>query len=85
MAPPRRPPSGHHRQRILSPRELEVLADFVWFGEEETAARRGIAIHTVRRHLANARSKYGVSTTTQLVQLLGPGLPLPNGMAKFGE
>jgi DNA-binding NarL/FixJ family response regulator len=34
---------------------------------------------TVKHHLANARSKVGAETTAQLVWILGPRLPEPEG------
>jgi hypothetical protein len=35
----------------------------------------------VKHHLANARSKVGAETTAQLVWILGPRLPKPEGVA----
>jgi hypothetical protein len=39
----------------------------------------GLSHSTVKHHLANARSKVGVATTTQLVWILAPRLPEPEG------
>jgi hypothetical protein len=36
-------------------------------------------------HLANARSKVGAATTAQLVWILAPRLPEPEGMAQSDE
>jgi len=38
----------------------------------------------VKHHLANARSKVGAATTAQLVWILAPRLPEPEGMAPRG-
>lgn len=84
MAPPRQP-RPRDRCRRLTERQIEVLADYVWFGAEEAAARHGISVATVRKHVANARSKVGVSTTAQLVHVLSRDLPLPNGIINFGK
>jgi hypothetical protein len=40
---------------------------------------------TVKHHLANARSKVGAATTAQLVWILAPRLPEPEGMAQADE
>ena len=45
-------------------------------GSEKAAAHRlGLSHSTVKHHLANARSKVGVTTTAQLVWILAPRLP----------
>ena len=36
----------------------------------------------MEHHLANARSKVGAETTAQLVCILAPRLPEPDGMAQ---
>jgi hypothetical protein len=36
----------------------------------------------VKHYLANARSKVGATTTAQLVWILGPRLPEPDGVAR---
>ena len=49
-------------------------------GSEEAAAHRlGRSHSTVKHHLANARSKVGAETTAQLVWILAPRLPEPEG------
>jgi hypothetical protein len=40
---------------------------------------------TVKHHLANARSKVGATTTAQLVWILDPRLPQPDGTAQADE
>ena len=44
--------------------------------------RLGLSHSTVKHHLANARSKVGAETTAQLMWILGPRLPEPEGMAE---
>ena len=39
----------------------------------------------MKHHLANARSKVGAATTAQLVWILAPRLPEPEGMARTDE
>jgi hypothetical protein len=39
----------------------------------------------VKHHLANARSKVGAATTAQLVWILAPRLPEPEGTAQADE
>ena len=52
----------------------------------ETAAHRlGLPHSTVKHHLANARAKVGATTTAQLVWILAPRLPEPEGEAETGE
>jgi hypothetical protein len=43
------------------------------------AHRLGLPHSTVKHHLANARSKVGAETTAQLVWILAPRLPEPEG------
>ena len=40
---------------------------------------------TVKHHLANARAKVGAETTAQLVWILAPLLPEPEGVAQADE
>ena len=40
---------------------------------------------TVKHHLVNARSKVGAATTAQLVWILAPRLPEPEGLARQDE
>jgi DNA-binding NarL/FixJ family response regulator len=57
-------------------RELGVVAAVLEAGSEKAAAHRlGLSHSTVKHHLANARSKVGVTTTAQLVWILAPRLP----------
>ena len=55
-------------------------------GSEKAAAHRlGLSHSTVKHHLANARSKVGAETTAQLVWILAPRLPEPEGAAHTDE
>lgn len=64
-------------------RELAVVEAVLATGSEKAAAHRlGLSHSTVKHHLANARSKVGVATTAQLVWILAPRLPEPEGMAQ---
>ena len=64
-------------------REVVVVAAVLDAGSEKAAAHRlGLSHSTVKHHLANARSKVGVVTTAQLVWILAPRLPDPEGMAQ---
>ena len=47
--------------------------------------RLGLSHSTVKHHLANARSKVGAETTAQLVWILAPRLPEPEGKAQAEE
>ena len=59
-------------------REVGVVAAVLVAGSEKAAAHRlGLSHSTVKRHLANARSKVGAETTAQLVWILAPRLPEP--------
>ena len=61
-------------------REVGVVAAVVATGSEKAAAHRlGLSHSTVKHHLANARSKVGAETTTQLVWILAYRLPEPEG------
>ena len=61
-------------------REVVVVAAVLVAGSEKAAARRlGLSHSTVKHHLANARSKVGAETTAQLVWILAPRLPEPEG------
>jgi DNA-binding NarL/FixJ family response regulator len=64
-------------------REVGVVAAVLEAGSEKAAAHRlGLSHSTVKHHLANARSKVGAETTAQLVWILGPRLPEPEGGAQ---
>ncbi len=57
-------------------REVGVVAAVLAAGSEKAAAHRlGLSHSTVKHHLANARTKVGVTTTAQLVWILGSRLP----------
>ena len=67
-------------------REIAVVAAVIAAGSEKAAAHRlGLSHSTVKHHLASARSKVGAETTAQLVWMLGPRLPEPEGMAQTDE
>ena len=67
-------------------REVGVVAAILVAGSEKAAAHRlGLSHSTVKHHLANARSKVGAETTAQLVWILAPRLPEPEGMAQTDE
>jgi len=67
-------------------RELAVVAAVIAAGSEKAAAHRlGLSHSTVKHHLANARSKVGAETTAQLVWILAPRLPEPDGDAETEE
>ncbi len=68
--------------RWCDPHRLAVLAA----GSEKAAAHRlGLSHSTVKHHLANARSEVGAETTAQLVWILGPRLPEPEGVGQTEE
>ena len=61
-------------------REVRVIEAVLVAGSEKAAAHRlGVSHSTVKHHLANARSKVGATTTAQLVWILAPRLPEPDG------
>jgi DNA-binding NarL/FixJ family response regulator len=67
-------------------REVLVVAAVIAAGSEKAAAHRlGLSHSTVKHHLASARSKVGVETTAQLVWILAPRLPEPEGGAQGDE
>jgi DNA-binding CsgD family transcriptional regulator len=67
-------------------REVGVVAAVLEAGSEKAAAHRlGLSHSTVKHHLANARSKVGAETTAQLVWILGPRLPEPEGVVGPSE
>ena len=47
--------------------------------------RLGLSHSTVKHHLANARSKVDAETTAQLVWILTPPLPEPEGTARADD
>ncbi len=60
-----------------------MVAAVLVAGSEKAAAHRlGLSHSTVKHHLANARSKVGAETTAQLVWILAPRLPEPEGGAQ---
>ena len=58
-----------------------VAAVLVAGSEKAAAFSLGLSHSTVKHHLANARSKVGAETTAQLVWILAPRLPGPDGEA----
>ena len=67
-------------------REVGVVAAVLVAGSEKAAAHGlGLSHSTVKHHLANARSKAGAETTAQLVWILAPRLPEPEGLAHADE
>ena len=63
-------------------REVGVVAAVLEAGSEKAAVHRlGLSHSTVKHHLANARLKTGATTTAQLVWMLAPRLPEPEGAA----
>jgi len=77
---------SRHPAGRATDREVGVVAAVLATGSEKAAAHRlGLAHSTVKHHLANARSKVGAATTAQLVWILAPRLPEPDGMAQTDE
>ena len=76
------PPSRHPAARATD-REVGVVAAVLVAGSEKAAAHcLGLSHSTVKHHLANARSRVGADTTAQLVWILAPRLPEPEGMVR---
>jgi DNA-binding NarL/FixJ family response regulator len=72
--------AGRASGGFATDRELAVVAAVIAAGSEKAAAHRlGLSHSTVKHHLASARSKAGATTTAQLVWILGPRLPEPEG------
>ena len=69
--------------RCATDREVVVVLVAGW--EKAAAHRLGLSHSTVKHHLANARSKVGADTTAQLVWILAPRLPEPEGMAQTDD
>ena len=82
-------PAAGVRERLggcATDREVRVVEAVLVAGSEKAAAHRlGLSHSTVKHHLANARSKVGATTTAQLVWILGPRLPKPDGGAEAEE
>jgi len=80
-----RRPSRRPAERATD-REIVVVAAVLVAGSEKAAAHRlGLSHSTVKHHLANARSKVGVTTTAQLVWILAPRLPEPAKPPPIGQ
>ena len=63
-----------------------MVAAVLETGSEKAAPHRlGLAHSTVKHHLANARARVGAETTAQLVWILAPRLPGPEGSAQADE
>ena len=72
---------GHRPAGRATDREVLVVAAVLHAGSEKAAAHRlGLSHSTVKHHLANARSDVGAETTAQLVWILAPRLPEPEGL-----
>ena len=77
-----RTPAGRGCAGRATVREVGVVAAVLVTGSEKEAAHRlGSSHSTVKHHLANARTKVGATTTAQLVSILAPRLPEPEGVA----
>ncbi|MBI3747614.1 MAG: hypothetical protein HY262_02005 [Chloroflexi bacterium] len=71
---------SRHPAGRATDREVGVVAAVLVAGSEKAAAHRlGLSHSTVKHHLANARLKVGAANTAQLVWILAPRLPDPNG------
>jgi len=78
--------SPRHAAERATDREVGVVAAVLVAGSEKAAAHRlGLSHSTVKHHLANARSRVGAANTAQLVWILSPRLPEPEGMAQTDE
>lgn len=60
----------HNKEIVLTVRELECLSLLI-FGASNTfiSSTLGISIETVKRHLLNAKSKLGVSSRQELIEV----------------
>jgi DNA-binding NarL/FixJ family response regulator len=77
---------SRHAAGRATDREVGVVAAVLVTGSEKAAAHRlGLSHSTVKHHLAHARSKVGATTTAQLVWILAPRLPEPEGVARTDE
>ncbi len=92
MAPPANVLDGRPAYRAIDwalPRVTRPMAAPVCRSQpphQKAAAHcLGLSHSTVKHHLANARSKVGAETTAQLVWILAPRLPEPEGPAKADE
>ena len=64
---------SRHPSEHATDREVGVVTAVVLAGSGKAAAHRlGLSHSTVKRHLANARSKVGAATAAQLVWILAP-------------
>jgi DNA-binding NarL/FixJ family response regulator len=78
--------AGRASGGFATERELAVVTAVIAAGSEKAAAHRlGLSHSTVKHHLASARSKVGATTTAQLVWILAPRLPEPEGVADTEE
>ena len=68
--------------RPAYPPRLKVLRQQRDAIEKAAARRLGLSHSTVKHQLANARSKVGATRTAQLVWILAPRLPEPEGGAQ---
>ncbi len=72
-------------EAIMEAEVSELKAVLVAGSEKAAAHRLGLSHSTVKHHLAHARSKVGAETTAQLVWILAPRLPEPEGIAQTDE
>jgi DNA-binding NarL/FixJ family response regulator len=78
-----RRPASRGSADSATDREVGVVVAVLATGSEKAAAHHlGLSHSTVKHHLANARSKIGAETTAQLVWILAPRLPEPEGGAQ---
>ena len=78
--------TSRSRPERATEREVGVVAAILVAGSEKAAAHRlGLSHSTVKHHLASARSKVGATTTAQLVWILAPRLPEPEGEGQADE
>ena len=81
-----RTPADRRAAEHATDREVRVVAAVLAAGSEKAAAHRlGLSHSTVKHHLANARCKVGAANTAQLVWILGPRLPEPEGLGLVDE
>ena len=78
--------AGQGSAHRATDREVVVVAAVLVAGSEKAAAHRlGLSHSTVTHHLANARTKVGVTTPAQLVWIRAPRLPEPEGEGQTDE
>ncbi len=74
------------RTAAATERDAGVVAAVLAAVSEKAAAHQlGLSHSTVKHHWSNARSKVGAETTAQLVWILAPRLPEPEGEVRKGD